>query len=353
VAESGNGGRRAPGGSRPAASIVDVAALAGVSAQTVSRVSTGYAGVRPATRERVLAAMETLGYVPNHAARALKFGTFRTIGVVAHQLTRTGESRTVEAVVEAARQEGYGVTLVDVRSPSSEDVSDAVAGLATMAIDGLVIIRAESATPDTLVLPPHIPVVVSDSRFVGHHPAVATDQGAGTRQAVEHLLGLGHASVSHVAGPESSLPASERYAAWAGALRDAGRPVPAAYRGDWTASSGYALGAQVADDVAAGRTTAVFCANDQMALGLMRALFEHGLRVPEDVSVVGFDDIPEAAYFWPPLTSVAQDFHRVGERLVELLLTQIRDGARPDTHILVPVELRVRASTAPPRRDAR
>ncbi|WP_241236999.1 LacI family DNA-binding transcriptional regulator [Georgenia faecalis] len=335
---------------RSPASIVDVAALAGVSAQTVSRVSTGYAGVRAATRERVLAAMDTLGYVPNSAARALKFGSFRTIGVVAHQLARTGESRTVEAVVEAARQEGYGVTLVEVRNPSTEDVTDAVAGLAAMAIDGLVIIRAEAVGPDTLVLPPHIPVVVSDSRFVGHLPAVATDQASGTRQAVEHLLGLGHTSVSHVAGPAGSRPGTERLEAWAATLRAAGHPVPAPYRGDWSARSGYTVGDQVADDVAAGRVSAVFCANDQMALGLMRALYEHGLRVPDDVSVVGFDDIPESAYFWPPLTSVAQDFHRVGERLVSLLFEQIRGGARPDTHVLVPVELKVRQSTAPPRR---
>ncbi|HLS48807.1 MAG TPA: LacI family DNA-binding transcriptional regulator, partial [Actinomycetaceae bacterium] len=216
---------------RNAPSIGDVAAVAGVSAQTVSRVSTGYPGVRPETRERVLSAMESVGYVPNSAARALKQGAFRTIGVIAHQLARIGESSTVDAVVEAARQKGYGVTLVDVRAPTAENVSEAVASLADMAIDGLIIIRAEVGTPEELSLPPQIPVVVSDSHFAGHHPAVATDQASGARMVVEHLLGLGHDTVSHLSGPTDSLPAVERESAWRRALQAAGRAVPQPYRG--------------------------------------------------------------------------------------------------------------------------
>ncbi|MCM3659515.1 LacI family DNA-binding transcriptional regulator [Georgenia satyanarayanai] len=333
---------------RAAPSIADVAAVAGVSAQTVSRVSTGYTGVRPETRDRVLAAMEQVGYVPNSAARALKHGAFRTIGLIAHQLARTGESSTVDAVVDAARQEGYGVTLVDVRSPTSHDVTAAVAGLAHMAIDGLIIIRAELATPEDLTLPPQIPVVVSDSHFAGRHPAVATDQAAGSQMAVQHLLGLGHRTVSHLAGPSDSLPAAERESAWRAVLTGADRPVPAPYRGTWTAESGYRLGAQIAAEVRAGTVTAVFCANDLMALGLCRALYEAGLRVPQDVSVIGFDDIPESGYFWPPLTSVAQDFQLVGQRLVRMLVEQIHSGERPSERVLLPVELVVRASTAPP-----
>lgn len=337
---------------RSAPSIADVATVAGVSAQTVSRVSTGYAGVRPETRDRVLAAMEQIGYVPNSAARALKHGTFRTIGVIAHQLARTGESSTVDAVVDAARQEGYGVTLVDVRTPTPRDVSEAVAGLAHMAIDGLIIIRAELATPENLSLPPQIPVVVSDSHFAGHHPAVATDQSAGSRMAVQHLLDLGHRTVSHLAGPAGSLPAAERESAWRAALESADRTVPEIYRGSWTAESGYQPGTRIAADVRQGGVTAVFCANDQMALGLYRALYEAGLQVPRDVSVVGFDDIPEASYFWPPLTSVAQDFHLVGQRLVRMLVEQIHSGERPTERVLLPVELVLRASTGPPRGTA-
>ena len=147
---------------RPAPSMAQVAALAGVSSQTVSRVSMGLDNVKQDTRKRVLAAMAELGYAPNTAARALRYGSFATIGVIAHRLARTGESRTVEAVVEAAQAEGYTVTIIDPESPSSDEVSAAVARLSHQAIDGLVIVRAETATPDTLMLPPKLPVVVSD-----------------------------------------------------------------------------------------------------------------------------------------------------------------------------------------------
>lgn len=339
AAQAGNGLPRAP-------SMADVAARAGVSSQTVSRVSTGADKVRPETRRRVLAAMDELGYSPNSAARALRYGSFGTIGMIAHRLARTGESRTVEAVVEAARDEGYTVSLVDVHSPSSDDVRAAVARLSHQAIDGLVIIRAETATPATLALPARLPVVVSDSRFVGHHPAVGADQTGGTRRAVEHLLALGHRTVHHLAGPADSAPAAMRVDAWRNTLQAAGRAVPPFLRGDWSAASGYEQGRRIARDP---DVTAVFCANDEMAAGLCRALHEAGVRIPQEVSVVGFDDVPLAEYLWPPLTTVAQDFQGIGRRLVQLLLEQIRPGVElSDVHTLVPVELIVRGSTAPP-----
>lgn len=337
----------APVRGRSGPSIADVAELAGVSSQTVSRVSTGAENVRPATRDRVLAAMDELGYSPNHAARALRYGSFGTIGLIAHRLARTGESRTVEAVVEAARAERYTVSLVDVQNPGSDDVTAAVARLSHQSIDGLVIIRAETATPAALALPPRMPVVVSDSRFVGHHPAVGADQVTGTHLAVAHLLDLGHRTVHHVAGPDDSAPAQVRVAAWREHLVGAGRPVPERLRGDWTARSGYEAGRRLAADPDA---TAVFCANDEMAAGLVRALYEHGRRVPDDISVVGFDDIPLAEFLWPPLTTVQQDFHLIGERLMELLLRQIRERAPlEDSRVVVPTRLVVRASTSAPR----
>ncbi|MGC5167560.1 LacI family DNA-binding transcriptional regulator [Luteimicrobium sp. DT211] len=340
---------RARGRARLGPSIGDVAREAGVSAQTVSRVSTGADNVRPDTRSRVLEAMEKLGYSPNHAARALRYGSFGAIGIIAHQLARTGESRTVEAVVEAARQKGYTTSLVDVRSPSPTDVDDAVKRLDHQSIDGLVIIRAETATPATLVLPRRLPVAVSDSRFVGHHPAVGADQRGGTQAAVEHLLSLGHRTVHHLAGPAESAPAEIRVQVWSEVLQAAGREVPVPLRGDWSSRSGYELGVRVARD---RDVTAVFAANDEMAAGLMRALYEHGLRVPDDVSVVGFDGIPLAEYFWPPLTTVRQDFHRIGEELVALLARQLDGEVLTDHRAVVPTELVVRASTAPPGRAA-
>lgn len=341
------GSATAPGRrGRPGPSIQDVARLAGVSMQTVSRVANGSSVVRPTTRDRVLAVMREVGYSPNQAARALRRGRFNTIGLIAHQLERTGESRTIGAVVEAARREGYTVTLVNVDEPSSADVTAAATLLDNQSIDGLIIIRAEAATPDTLVLPPGLPVVVADSRLAGRHPLVAADQAGGTREAVRHLLGLGHRTVHHLAGPADSDPATARLHAWQEELARAGVDVPPVRRGDWSAGSGYAVGREMADDTS---VTAVCCANDEMAVGLIRALVEHGRRVPEDVSVVGFDDIPLAPYLTPPLTSIHHDFDRLGRELVDLLVAQMRDHEPPvPRRVLVPSRLVVRRSTARP-----
>ena len=331
-------------GARP--SLLEVAELAGVSPQTASRVAKASAGVRPKTRERVLAAMAELGYSPNLAARALRVGSYGAIGVIAHQLHRTGESLTVQAIVEAARRENYTVSLVGIGRPSPSEVNTAVLRLAHQSIDGLVIIRAEDDTPATLTMPPGLPVAVSDSHFVGHHPAVGTDHRGGSLLAVNHLLKLGHHTVHHVAGPEHSGSAAQRREAWRDALRSAGRTVPAPVVGDWSSESGYQAGVRFAADP---DVTAVFAANDEMAVGVMSALADAGVPVPGRVSVVGFDDIPLAAYVRPALTTVRQDFDEIGRTLVEFLVRQIRDGAPlTDQHHLVPARLVERASTAAP-----
>lgn len=326
-------------------SIADVARLAGVSPQTVSRVANDSDLVKPATRDRVLAAMAEFGYAPNRAARALRSGSFKTIGIIAHQISRTGESRIIEAVVRAARKEGYTVTLVDLAGTSGSEYDAAAMRLENQAIDGLVIIRAEQATPETLALPPGLPVIATDSEFAGHFPAVGVDQNEGVSLAVDHLLNLGHRTVHHLRGPLDSDPANQRATAWRAALGARGARVVEPLVGDWTPASGYRLGRELL----AQRPTAVLCANDEMAGGLLRAVGEAGLSVPADLSVVGFDDVPFAEYLWPPLTTVHQDIRQLGQLLVDQLLAQIRDrsAARPST-TLVPCRLVVRASTAAP-----
>ena len=327
-------------------SIEDVAKLAGVSAQTVSRVSTGTDVVRPATRERVLRAMQQLGYTPNRAARALRNGTYGAIGLVAHRFGRTGEALTTEAVVRAAEAEDYAVTLLTVRDPAAEDWEPAAHRLPHQAIDGLIIIRAERATAESLALPQGMPVAVADSRFSGHYPSVVADQVQGTRDATQHLLDLGHKNVHHLAGPEGSGPARVRAGAWQRCLEEAGIQPPRLWRGDWTPESGYLMGCQIAQDRS---ITAVFSANDDMAFGLIRALHEAGLRVPQDVSVVGFDAITLSEFSSPPLTTVRQDFNQIGVELVRLVLAQVRHGSETvRDRVLVPTDLVVRASTAPP-----
>ncbi|MFE9823223.1 LacI family DNA-binding transcriptional regulator [Streptomyces sp. NPDC005791] len=330
---------------RKEASMADVARRAGVSSQTVSRVSNGHTVVSEETRERVLTAMKELNYRPNSAARALKSGKFRTLGVILFTLATTGNVRTLEAISASAADEGYAITLLPVASPTSTGVRGAVTVLGEQVVDGIIVIMEVRLLDAAISLPPHTHVVVADSDAGDRYSVVDTDQSGGARAAVRHLLDLGHRTVTHVAGPVESFAAQRRAHAWRQTLEDAGRPVPPPVDGDWTAASGYEAGLTLAADPAC---TAVFAANDQMALGVLRALQERGRRVPEDVSVVGFDDIADSASFLPPLTTVHQDFAEIGRQCVDGVLRQIRNETTERGTTLVPTRLVVRASTAPP-----
>ncbi|MCX4235065.1 LacI family DNA-binding transcriptional regulator [Streptomyces sp. A15ISP2-DRY2] len=327
--------------------MADVARLAGVSSQTVSRVSNGYAGVNEETRQQVLEAMRELGYRPNSAARALKRGEFRTIGVITFGLSTTGNVRTLEAIATSAAHEGYAVTLLPVAVPTQDEVRGAFSRLGELAVDAvIVILEVHLLDAVTLSLPPHIKVVVADSDAGDRYTVVDTDQAGGSRDAVRYLLGLGHETVWHLAGPEESFAAQRRADAWRAELTGAGRPTPPLVRGDWSAESGYRAGLELAEQP---DCTAVFAANDQMALGLLRALHERGRYVPDDVSVIGFDDIPEAGSFLPPLTTVHQDFAEVGRRCVEGVLRQMGQDTPEHGTTLVPTRLVVRDSAGAPR----
>ena len=330
-------------GTQVAPSLSDVARLAGVSAQTVSRVSMGAGNVRPATREKVLKAMNQLGYSPNRAAQALRRGSFRAIGVLTQQIQRTGEALTTAGVLEAATRADYTVNLVQVERPESEDLRQAVYRLSHQAVDGLVVVQAGRAGPEHLSLPPTLPVAVSDSALVGYYPSASADQVQGVRDAVGHLLGLRHRTVHHVTGPEGSQSALIRRATWAACLREAGAPVPEPVPGDWSAAAGYRAGLRLADDPG---VTAVFCGNDELALGLIRAMHERGRSVPGDVSVVGFDGLALGEFSFPPLTTVRQDFRRHGREMVALVLEQVASGpADGSRSVVIPTELVLRGST--------
>ncbi len=326
-------------------SINDVARLAGVSSQTVSRVSRGAPNVSAGTRQRVLQAMDKLGYSPNRAAQVLRSGAFRTIGVLTQQIQRTGEAWTTSGVLEAAARAGYTVVMAQVAQPGAEEMGRAVHRLAQQAIDGLVIVQAGTATAEHLALPAGLPVASSDSALVERYPSASADQVQGVRDAVSHLLGLGHRTVHHIAGPADSRSAHVRSAAWAHCLAEAGITVPDPVPGGWEAGDGYAAGLELARDP---EVTAVLCANDEVALGLVRALHESGRRVPEDVSVVGFDGLPLGEYAFPPLTTVQQDFRRAGAEMVRLVLAQAQGQPLEESHVIIPTRLVVRASTAAP-----
>ena len=200
-------------------------------------------------------------------------------------------------MLEAATAVDYAVNLVQVEHPASEELREAVYRLSHQAIDGLVVVQAGRAGREQLALPPSMPVAVSDSTLVDYYPSASADQVGGVRDAVTHLLELGHRTVHHVCGPEDSQSALIRKATWARTLRETGRDVPEAVAGDWEAAAGYEAGLRLATDP---EVTAVFCANDELALGLIRAMHERGRRVPADVSVVGFDGLAVGEYSFPP-----------------------------------------------------
>jgi DNA-binding LacI/PurR family transcriptional regulator len=326
--------------------MADVARRAGVSSQTVSRVSNGHSGVVDTTRRQVLAAMKELGYRPNSAARALKRGEFRTIGIITFSLSTTGNVRTLEAIATSAAQHGYATTLLPVAIPTQDEVRGAFTRLGELAVDAIIVImEVHLLDAATVSLPPNVGVVVADSDAGDRYSVVDTDQAGGARDAVRHLLDLGHETVWHLAGPEESFAAQRRTDAWRATLQEAGRDVPAPLRGDWSAESGYRAGLRLAQEP---DCTAIFAANDQMALGVLRALHESGRTVPDQVSVVGFDDIPDSGSFVPPLTTVHQDFAEVGRRCVEGALRQIGSAAEERGTTLVPTRLVIRRSTAKP-----
>jgi DNA-binding LacI/PurR family transcriptional regulator len=336
-----------PGQSRslPNARLEDVAKLAGVSHQTVSRVINSHPYVSAQTREKVLKAMRALIYVPNSSARTLATGRANTIGVVCYETTLYGPAATLIGIEERTRAVGLSVNIVAIRSLTGALIKDAVSRLVRQSVAGIVLMSPQSAIG---YQPPdehrHVPIAGVWGPVDGSFPVVSVDEAGGARLATRHLLELGHETVHFVGGPEGRIGSDERRRSWMETLAAAGRPVPEPLRGDWTARSGYEAGQAIAKD---GKSTAVFVANDQMALGLLLALQEAGRRVPEDIAVVGFDDIPEAAYFFPPLTTIRQDFRRIGHTVADLLLEQIGGADGMPSSQNLPVELVVRRSSVP------
>jgi DNA-binding LacI/PurR family transcriptional regulator len=328
--------------------MADVAARAGVSHQTVSRVINGHPSVAPDTRERVQRAIAELGYRPNLAARALVTGSTRTIGLVSVKIDQYGPAQTMLGLESAARAAGYSVSVAILDHATAGAVREAVDRFVAQSVDAVVALSTYDDAAEALrSLDTAVPLVAVQVGGAEDRPAVGVDQVMGARLATRHLLALGHRTVHHVSGPADSQEARGRVAGWRAELASAGAPVPEPIPGDWTPASGYAAGRQLAARMRAGEdVTAVFTANDQMALGLLAALHEDDLSVPCDVSLVGFDDLPEAPYFTPPLTTVRQDFAELGRRGVQLVLARLRgEDLHPDA---VQPELIVRASTAPP-----
>jgi DNA-binding LacI/PurR family transcriptional regulator len=329
--------------------MADVAARAGVSHQTVSRVINGHPSVALETRERVEQAIAELGYRPNISARALVTGSTRTIGLVTVNISQYGPAQTMIGLERAARAAGYSLSVAILDGAHGAEVREAVDRFVSQSVDAVIALSTYDDAAEALqTVVTTVPLVAVQAGAGKNIPAVAVDQEAGARMATRHLLDLGHRTVHHISGPADSQEARGRILGWRTELLAAGAQVPDMLRGDWTPSSGHAAGKEIADLIRNGvPVTAVFTGNDQMALGLFSSLNDEGLSVPDDVSVVGFDDLPEAPYFTPPLTTVRQDFAELGRRGVQLVLARLSgEDLRPD---LVAPELVVRSSTGPAR----
>jgi DNA-binding LacI/PurR family transcriptional regulator len=334
---------------RPAV-ISDVARLAGVSRQTVSRVINDSTHVRPETRERVTTAMRTLGYRPNSAARALVTGRSQTLGVVSFDTTLYGPASTLFGIERAAHEAGCFIIVASLRALDRISVEQAVARLARHGVDGILLIAPYGeAAEASFHTPMPVPVVAVEAGPDGA-PTVSIDQFAGAVMATQHLLDLGHETVWHIAGPTGWHEAHQRLSGWRSALEAAGAQPPHVLVGDWSARAGYDLGRRLSVD---SDVTAIFVANDQMALGVLRAMHEAGRRIPEEISVVGFDDVPEAPYFTPPLTTIRQDFNEMGSRGLRLLLRMLDSDEAGAVGPPIRPQLVVRGSTSvAPQRGA-
>ena len=339
-----------PKGNGRAPVMADVAQAAGVSHQTVSRVLNDHPNVKPATRDRVLAAIRELGYRPNVAARALVTRRTRTLGVISFNTTLYGPASMLYGIEQAAKDLDYFVAVAALSALDRRSVLDAVERLRDQAVEGMIVIAPQNSAVSALSqVRSDIPLVAVGCGTHAALSSVAVDNEAGAARATGYLLDLGHRTVHHVAGPRSWLDAQEREAGWRRVLTERGAPIPEpVYGGDWSSRSGFELGRELATRLREDPdpVTAVFCANDHIALGVLRAFHEAGRAVPEDASIVGFDDMPESGYFLPPLTTVHQDFAELGRRSVDLLVARLAGAPVPTAPVHLAPSLVVRASAA-------
>ena len=327
--------------------MVDVARLAGVSHQTVSRVLNDSPLVGPELRERVNEAIRLLGYRRNRAARTLATRRTMNLGVLCFGIEKYGPTLALYGMAEASREAGYGTSLVSLPDVDRDTVRAALEHLVAIGVDGIAVIAPVRGAMDAVLgFMEELPLTAFEPGAVHGGRIVAIDEVLGARLATRHLVELGHKTVWHVAGPSGWLGSEARIRGWREELAAHGLAMHEPIRGDWSAASGHRAGKLLAENP---NVTAIYVANDQMSLGLIEALNECGKEIPNDISIVGFDDIPEAAFFRPPLTTVKLDFEEVGRCCVEQLLRMINGEELPLVPLLDPV-LRVRRSTAPPRR---
>ncbi len=294
----------------------------------MSRVINGDIHVSPRTRTRVLKAIEELKFRPNRAAQSLVTRRSHVLEVITFGTTYYGPSQMMAQVEVEAKMLGYNLTLSSVSTVSFEEICEALANVRGRLVDGIIMITPIYGIrhQDLFEICGGVPCVWIDIEQDAEVPSVIIDQHWGGRLVAQHLLDMGHTQICEISGPLNWYGAVSRSQGCRSTLEAAGIEPGLSIEGDWTAAGGYAAVNRL---LATGAPfTALAVGNDQMALGAIHALNEHDLRVPEDVSVVGFDDIPEAAHFRPPLTTIRQDFAALGKQSVEYLVSLI---SQPDT----------------------
>lgn len=327
--------------------IADVARLAGVSIATVSRVLNGSEQVSDRRRAIVRRAVDELGYRPNEAARALVSGRNRLVGVLTGDTSRYGYASTIQGIQEAAMAHGLLATVAVVPGEHPDDVRAAVELLLSLPLAGVIGIEFDRPVSLALEsLPRALPAATAT--LMGTHvsglPHAYIDDELGARLATDHLLDLGHATVHHLSVDHPSESGLGRSHGYLRALADRGVDAPPVVPTGW-----HPLQARDAVLHSIGpEVTALFCFNDDVAMGAVRALAEQGRRVPDDVSVVGFDDAPSSQVLTPSLTSVRMDFRGLGRAVLEQLVARVEGVERPDDVELPPL-LVERESSAPPR----
>ena len=325
-----------------------MAAAAGVSYQTVSRVLNSSPNVSPETRQQVLDVIERLAYRPNRAAQALGWGRASAVTVVTANTTLYGYASALRGIEEAARLLGLGVGVRVIESDREVDVRHAVEYVTDPSAGGVIVVAFDSPGASVLrALPAEVPAVAATEAgglSATSHTMIFLDERQAAADATRHLLELGHRTVHHVAIP-SETGTSARQAGWRDALEEAGSGVPAVIQVGWEPHSAYQAGQRLAADPA---VTAILCGNDDTALAVRRALFEAGRDVPGDVSIVGFDDVPGAAYWTPALTTVRMDFVALGRACLAAIDAEVNGVPRAPAALTAP-HLVVRESTAPPR----
>ncbi len=327
------------------ANIYDVARLAKVSHQTVSRVLNNNPSIRPETKTRVLKAMESLGYRPSLAARALASSRSKMLGILSSDTDFTGPAAMVHHMEAAARAQGYFVVTVGIDANDEESVQSGIDHLMKLGIEGLALVTPQlRAVEIARAAVAGIPVVTLDSMYRMDELAVSVDNFAGGAAATQHLIDLGHRNIVHISGPQGWFESTTRAAGYTATMLNANL-IPQVIDGDWLIDTGYRIGKKL--DIDSKEVTALFIANDRMSFGFMHAMRERGIEVPKRLSIVGFDDLEESAYSSPPLTTLRQDFKSLGNRAMNLLLSEISGTSTKKLDRLIP-ELIKRGSTAAP-----